>query len=748
MGTYQLGAAVNFDAFQSIQVIWGNAVTVYNFFSKNSMQPSAMVYAANCSVIGGESEGWNLSLKSIAARSSDGFSYGELRLGHPGQNIVSQILGTKYGSRWLGILAVSSLITREYDGGKEIHRLLKTIANQVTAQYVLDMEQSEKMWTMGREIFLDSPVHREFLTIISQCAAQCKSGLLSYAYPPGSADFLPTVMMAAFRVWEMANTDSGTHRKIWAQGAMGFGHIILYLTAVCGLHVTARLDEGEAHFGDPKRLTEVVVVLDRETKAEWKTGFLMDNLSIEESVQHWLDGPSISTLWRPSRATFAPTHPSTYAVYDRSERLDSAGTVNLSDLFSLKSTIWSSGNGKYVSFWLTNYLHSIIRSTQLVSDKLIDENHRTNIRDSVLSERLEAAIKLFNPGLIDESHISSLLQNLGADQTPDPLDDFRKRLPIERAKLLCDCAAHIRNSMICKLTRIGWELEEFAWKLWICAHTDINSQRILRDVGPNRDWQVMNQLGMLPGSWDMIPSKLETKTLISCIASRLAGRHFPIQKPTLIGLAAGGAVIGLKGNEMQPILVDPGHRIYIIPGSMETPERRIKEIYQEHANPGFGRWGNSTELDQVRAPRDGFGDGQYDHVIQLHGDSASVKTSIKFGEKTIGVDMLKAIDLAASFEVFEGCLGQCAAGHLTEMEVAQVRVVDASNYGMLAQALVDGQPTKIYPKLDLVLANKNMVVQRAIISHSTAHPCMLQMGQCVHCAVRAALMQGVKMLID
>jgi hypothetical protein len=57
MGTYQPGAAVNFDAFQSIQVIWGNAVTVYNFFSKNSMQPSAMVYAANCSVIGGESEG-------------------------------------------------------------------------------------------------------------------------------------------------------------------------------------------------------------------------------------------------------------------------------------------------------------------------------------------------------------------------------------------------------------------------------------------------------------------------------------------------------------------------------------------------------------------------------------------------------------------------------------------------------------------------------------------------------------------
>ncbi|KAI9855805.1 MAG: hypothetical protein M1813_009614 [Trichoglossum hirsutum] len=749
MPIYQLGAAVNFDATQSIQAIWGNAVTVYNFFSKNSMQPAAVVYAANCSVIGGESEGWNLSLQSIAARSLNGFNLGELRLGFPGQNVMSQILETRYGSRWLGILAVASLITREYSGGKEIHRLLKAVANRVTAQYVLDMEQSEKMWMMGREIFLDSPVHHEFLTIISQCAAQCNSDLLSYAYPPDQSDFLPPVMMAAFRLWEMANTSSQANHKIWAQGAMGIAHLILYLSAVCGFHVTARLDEGEAHFGDPERLTDVVVVLDREMKGEWKTGFLMDNLSIEESVQHWLGGEPKSALWRPGRAAFAPTHPSAYVLYDKSESLDPARAANLSDLLTLKNTLRESGNGWYVSFWLTNYLHSIIRSTRLVSDKLSNQNTQTKLRDNVLSERLEAAIKLFDPGLIDkERHIPELFQKIRNDQTPDPLDDLQKCLPTGKAKILCDCAAHAHNQMICKLTRIVWDLEDFAWKLWICAHTDIRSQRVLRDIGPNRDWQVMNQLGMLPGNWGMIPSVMETKTLMNCIASRLAGRFFHIQHPKLMGLTAGGAVIGLRANEAQPILMDTGHCIYIIPGSMETPERRIKEVYQEQASSGCGRWGNSAELDQVRTPRDGFGDSRYDHVIRLHGDSAFIRTSIKFGEKTVDVDILKAIDLAASLEGFEGCLGQCATGRLTETEVEQVRVVDASNYGMLVQAVVDGQPTKALPKLDLVLAYRNMAMQRAIASHSTAGMYMLQMGQCVHCAVRAALMQGLKVLID
>ncbi|KAH8670452.1 hypothetical protein BGZ60DRAFT_430889 [Tricladium varicosporioides] len=569
MAVYQLGAAVNLDAPQSIQAIWGTTVAVYNFFSKNSMQPAAMV----------------------------GINYGELKLGYPGKNIVLQIKETPYGPRWLGILAVASLITKEYSGGAEIYRLLKTVANQATAEYNLDKEQTEKMWTMGREIFLDSPVHREFLTIISQCAMQCNTDILRYAYPPDSSDFLPTVMMAAFRVWEMANMSSRGNRKIWAQGAMGIGHLILYLSAVCGFHVTVRLDEGEAHFGDPKRLIEVVVVLDREVKGEWTTGFLMDNLSIEESLQHWLGGEPKSDLWGPSRAAFAPIHPSTYTLYDREEKLDSAGTVNLSDLVSLKTTLSDSG-----------------------------------------------------------------------------------------------------------------------------------SQKVLRDVGPNRDWQVMNQLEMFPGNWSMIPSTLETKKLMNCIASRLAGRLFSVQNQKLMGLTAGGAVIGLKGNEAQSIHIDPGHCMYIIPGSMETPERRIKEIYEEHVGSGFGRWGNAAELDQVRTPRDGFGDGQYDHVIQLQGDSAYVRTSIKFGEKA--------------------CLGQCATGCLTDKETEQVQVVDASNYGMLAQGLVNGQPTRAYPKLVLVLAHNNTSVQRAIVSHSTTDVCMLQMGQCVHCAVRAALMLGVKTLID
>src|SRR5205085_11724319 len=114
----------------------------------------------------------------------------------------------------------------------------------------------------------------------------------------------------------------------------------------------------------------------------------------------------------------------------------------------------------------------------------------------------------------------------------------------------------------------------------------------------------------------------------------------------------------------------------------------------------------------------------------------------------MGVDILGAIHGAASLEIFKGCLGECAAGNLTKEEVEEVRVADASNYGMLAQASVPGQPSKPFPKLTLVLAQDNIAVQRAVVSHHETDLCMMQLGTCVHCAVRAALIQGVEVLID
>lgn len=94
---FQIGAAVNLDAIQAVQGIWGTAVGVFNFFSKSSMQPSAIVYAANCSTVGGESEGWKLTLRSLHLRSTTGTIIGTLRIGYPGSGFLPHLLTTKFG---------------------------------------------------------------------------------------------------------------------------------------------------------------------------------------------------------------------------------------------------------------------------------------------------------------------------------------------------------------------------------------------------------------------------------------------------------------------------------------------------------------------------------------------------------------------------------------------------------------------------------------------------------------------------
>lgn len=571
------------------------------------------------------------------------------------------------------------------------------------------------------------------------------------------------MMSACFRAWEMAGAVDKNQRqhvvdaKIQLRGWNGFGQLILYLTAVCGFRATVRLDQGDIEFGDDRSPTSVMVILDKELGSKWQTGHLMDNHSIEESVQHWLgaaQGSSSLALWKPGTTAFAPIHPGRYSC--TSEAVEAGSNINLVGLTLQKQQLQETGVEKYVSMWLVNYLHAILRNTQLLNTHRSPglaqpssaEDIRTPSRDQAMAGRLRIALDALNPELIVPEHVNLLFKRIADDESPAPLNPLSKSLPKERSKLLCDCESHGPSGMTCKFFHISMELEEFAWKIWICAHLDIKSHTFLRDVGSITEWKVMNQLGMMSGAYDMIPAIIPTQTLLSCAATRLAGRLFNIGDENLMGLAAGGTVLGLKSNEDKPLLTDPGHCLYIVPGSIETPQRRVREIYQSPlASSGFGRWDNALELDDVRRPIDRFGPCQLEHIVEVLGDKATIETWVRVGKKSMGLNVLKATNSASTTRLWEGCLGECAQGRLTEAEMRQVHVTDASNYGILVQTA--GPNQKPQPKLTLVLAYNNPAIERAVVSHQTGKSfCMIQRGSCTHCAVRAALIEGAKVLLD
>jgi hypothetical protein len=236
-------------------------------------------------------------------------------------------------------------------------------------------------------------------------------------------------------------------------------------------------------------------------------------------------------------------------------------------------------------------------------------------------------------------------------------------------------------------------------------------------------------------------------------------------------MAAGGAVIGLTGNETESVLRDPGHSLYVTPGAIETPERRITEIVHDRVFPGTGQRESCSELNGIQMPVDRFGEPRYGHIIQVSGTTAAITAVLSFGGRTMQIDLLNAIDRAGHLIHWEGCLGECAQGRLTEEEVSKVRVVDASNYGLIApeghrptqqvgRTVSGSSSAREAPRLSLVLASHNILVQRAVISHqmpprtivvpkeTNVARCMIQVGNCVHCATRDALMRKVDILLD
>lgn len=219
-----------------------------------------------------------------------------------------------------------------------------------------------------------------------------------------------------------------------------------------------------------------------------------------------------------------------------------------------------------------------------------------------------------------------------------------------------------------------------------------------------------------------------TQDLLRVIASRLTGRPMTISNSKVLALVAGGVVIGLCGNEAQGISRDTGHCLYIAPSSIATPERRIKEMFQPSVLSGSGKFDSCTDLNDVEEPSDGFGEVIYGHVVQIRGDSAEVTSVISCGSKTLHIDILKAIDLAGDILRWEDYLGDCARGRLKADDLEKVRVVDRTNYGDYLPLQMNRTSHK-KPRLTVVLADRNDLVQRAVVSHMKASEvCILQLG--------------------
>lgn len=177
---------------------------------------------------------------------------------------------------------------------------------------------------------------------------------------------LALVIPVALRLWELKNENSSA-RRLWAQGYDGVGQLALYLSVVCGFHVTIRSDQGDVVFGDESRLVEVVIAVDRESSGKWETGYLLDDCSIQDHLFHVLSGEN-NALEIHRKSSFFLTHKSTYTVSDTQVDINSPRVVNPLDLQAWKRRLEKAGLSDSVSAWLRDHLSTGFRHTNVVSD--------------------------------------------------------------------------------------------------------------------------------------------------------------------------------------------------------------------------------------------------------------------------------------------------------------------------------------------------------------------------------------------
>jgi hypothetical protein len=263
---FQIGAAIHLDIIDAMKLITGTAIEVFNALARLRMQPTSLVYAANCSVIAGDSSGWRTSIEHLAERSERGFKLGELAIGFPGKNLMKHMMSHEYGPRWLGILAASSLISREKFGGGAMYHILTRAANARTTSFYCDKEQADVMWITGREIFLDTAVQREFLRIVAECSQVDPNFLENsrYACTDCIPEALGDAILAGLKLWELSSLRP--QYDLRARGVVGSGLLIFYLTVVCGFSVTVQLGTKDIHFGPVNESKEIFVTIDIRMK--------------------------------------------------------------------------------------------------------------------------------------------------------------------------------------------------------------------------------------------------------------------------------------------------------------------------------------------------------------------------------------------------------------------------------------------------------------------------------------------------
>ena len=100
---------------------------------------------------------------------------------------------------------------------------------------------------------------------------------------------------------------------------------------------------------------------------------------------------------------------------------------------------------------------------------------------------------------------------------------------------LCTCSQQIKNNPTHVSRYPVTEMERlatFCWKLWMLAHVEPTSQRILRDIGSISDWIVHPTIRQALRSYAMSEREssnyVETLPLMECIAMRLAGRQIRV----------------------------------------------------------------------------------------------------------------------------------------------------------------------------------------------------------------------------
>ena len=800
---FNTGMSLTIDPKQGVELLYGSTVKVWNFFSKNSLQPAAAIYFANCALYGGDSDGWRESLQTLTLfRSKQGFQFKAerpLSVGFPGADILPTLLNAEYGSRWLGVLFVLATIQEQDSGAHNLDRFVRQTASDPTRQFLLDRENCERLWTLSREIFAGCPYWYHFLKISSSILTNVNDfesikspdspklpkdmDLLSLIFPDANSiradGYLSTIMTAGFDLWQLSQKQESKRKLLWARGGTGCAQLIFYLTVVCGFRVKIGTGDSNVVFGDSSQLqTEVVIQLVLvDIWESWETGYFFENEPIEKSVQRMLPDPSEEYDWR---FTLNPNTKSSLSKYRGDSDTHFLGSPCFPPgLRALVEETKSYTIVPYVSHWFSDVIHNysyyhLVYAGELASkDHLFgysatadsepwSPDHKSPLRAAVKSERLSRAIAILDPGILTNEDQEDLIRKIREMRKPDAAGELCKLIPRTKACLICDCFIHGDESNGMKQCRFNYYanvLMAVAQQIWICSYVSTNPE-YLRDIGMNvhLNWNTICFEQKDTANREFHRHSLDT--LLMAVSMRLAGQKVD-QLSNCLGRVAGGFVVSVHTNEELAIFEDPGHSIYIIPGGITTQERRFRQVIQ------------STKVVQIKHPtelkgrmvfelttsQDYFGDVQLKQEVHINSDTAVMTSALYQSCKRLyTLNPGRAIDRSLTVLKIDSCLDECVQNKLTESQSSRIAIVlpDRTYYTDPPKSkgfdhfgsMGEGDAFLGIPRcLTIVPAHRNVLLQRSVISQYGFQKVAILTGDCIHCAIQQSLEESMVALI-